>query len=232
MSDEPYTVRNRMLWCGVLVYAVLFPAGTACAGDADDTLGPSTWQGGYTGSEYYDHPGYSSFGYLDPGYAFTLATMPGIPGYDIGGYGMHGYRSGGYGYPGYEQPGYGYPRFGMSDYGYSGYGYGTGASGYYAPSFNDSDAARAADQRYIRQLEERIRELEKANQRSLSSCGERSGYSAFSPYPGNQPAHKTQWSWYAGQPANQSPWSQPESFSEYPTYQPSYGVQPTYRFSQ
>jgi hypothetical protein len=222
MSDEPYTVRNRMLCCGGLVCAVLLPPGTACAGDADETLGPSTWQGSYKGSEYYDYPGYSSFGYLDPGYAFTLATMPGNPGYDVGGYGMRGYGRGGYGYPG----------FGVSDYGYSGYGYGLGASGYYASSCNDSDAARAADQRYIRQLEERIRELEKANQRSLPSCGERSGYSAFSPYPGNQPAHKTPWSWYTGQPANQSPWSQPEGYSEYPTYQPSYGVQPTYRFSQ
>jgi hypothetical protein len=229
MSDEPCSVRIRVLRCSGPACTVLLLAAPVCAHDVDDTPDSSTWQGGYpgngySGSEYYAYPGYRAWGYIDPGYAGSLGTISASSLYDIGSYGLYGHGWGGYGDPGYGLSGYGYPGLG--------YGLGPGAYDDYVHSFSESAASRAADQRYIRQLEERIGKLEKASRESRSFYGERSSQWTLPPYPGNQLSFGAPEAGYAGQSGN--PWSRSwlDSQGEYPTYQPSYGGPPVYRFRQ
>ncbi|MGD2055354.1 MAG: hypothetical protein PVJ15_00995 [Gammaproteobacteria bacterium] len=219
-----------MSGCSGPVCAILLLAGPACAHDIDDTPGYSTWEGGYpgigySGTGYYGYPGYGAWGYIDPGYAASLGTISANPLYDIGGYGLYGLGWDGYGYPGYGLSGYGYPGFD--------YGPGPGAHGDYASPYSESGVSGSVDQRYIRQLEERIRKLEKAGKQSLKPYSERSSQWAVSPrYSDKQPAYQEPWSGYYGQSGN--PWSRSwqDNQGEYPTYQPSYGGPPTYRFRQ
>jgi hypothetical protein len=222
MSLEPYAVPIRVTYCGGLAWLAWLLAGAALVSHADDMPDSSAWRGDDPGSGYYGYSGYGAQGYLDPGYALTLGTMSTRPLYDTGGYGLYGHGWGGYGYPGYGTSGYGYP----------GYGYGPGAYDDYMPPSSASADSRALDQRYIRQLEERIRKLEKASQGSLPSYSERSSQWAVSPYPGKQPSFEAPGAGYAGQSGN--PWSGAwqDSQGEYPTYQPSYGGPPAYRFRQ
>ena len=215
-------MRNRVIFCGVAACVAWLQSGTAVADPADDTLGTSAWTRDYLASGYYGYPGYGTLGDLDPGYAASLGTLHGLPFPDTGGYGLHGLGWGGYGYSGYGLYGYGYP----------GYGYGTGAYDYPAGPYGESASARDADRRYIRQLEERIRKLEKASREPQPFYGGRSGQWVFSPSTGKQPAYQAPAAGYSGQSGN--PWldSLRKSQGEYPTYQPNYGASPAYRFGQ
>jgi hypothetical protein len=216
MPDVPYSVSIRGAWCRGLVFAIVLFAGRANAYDVDNTLDPSAWPDGFSGGDYYSYPGYGALGYLDPGYAFSLATGYANPAYDAGGYGSQGFGGSGYGYPAYGRP-----------------GYGPDDRGNYAPSYGESDTVPAVNRQYIRQLEERVRKLEKANEQTLPPYSERYTPSVFStPNPGNQPAYTAPGAGYAGQPGRQGSGSQASSNDEYPTYQPRYGGPPTYQFRQ
>jgi hypothetical protein len=206
-----------------LAAAGLLLAGTASAYDFDNPVDPSASLDDDAGGDYYRFPGLGTSGYLDPGYAFSVAAGYGDPGYDIGGYGLRGNGVGGYGYPG---------GYGLSGYGDPGYGYGLGARGYYTPSSGAPESAPAADRGYIRRLEERIRKLENANKQSLPPYGERYGTSALPPYHGEQPGNEAPAASYFGQPQFKGAGSQGDSHTDYPTYQPTYAGQPTYQFRQ
>lgn len=226
MLDVPYTLRIRGVWRSGLALAVLLFAGTVNAYDIDNTPDSSAWTDGYPVGEYYDYPGYGAMGYLDPGYAFSLATEYGSPVYDTGGYGARGYE-GGYG---------GYPAYGLSGYGYPVPGNGRGVRGRYAPPYGDSGSVPAANLEYIRQLEERVRKLEKANEQTneqtLPPYKGKYSQPVFPPYPGNQSAYEAPGAGYPGQPGHRSPGSRAGGNGEYPIYQPRYGGPPTYQFRQ
>jgi predicted nucleic acid-binding Zn ribbon protein len=223
MSKEPDRVRNNMRVCSGPACAALLLSGAAVVVHADDTPDSSAWPADDSGRGYYGYSDYGVPGYLDPGYAATLGTINTGPLYGIGGYGLYGHGWGGYGYPGY----------GLSGYGYPGYGYGIGAYDNYASRYGESAASRAVDQRYIRQLEERIRKLEKASREPRPFYGARASQWTLSTYPGNQPSFGAPEGGYAGQSSG-NPWSRSwqDSQGEYPTYQPSYGSPPAYRFRQ
>jgi len=208
-----------------LAAAGLLLAGTANAYDFGNPGDPYASPDDYAGGDYYRFPGIGTSGYLDPGYAFSVAAGYGDPGYDIGGYGRRDYGVGGYGYPG---------GYGLSGYGDPSYGYGSvpGARGYYAPPSGAPESAPAADRGYIRRLEERIRKLENANKQSLPAYGERNSSPALPPYHGEQPGYKASAAGYFGQPEIKGASPQGGNHTDYPTYQPTYGGQPTYQFRQ
>jgi hypothetical protein len=203
-----------------LASAILLLAGAACADDVDNLLDP-LGQSGYTERGYYGYPGYGALGYLDPGYAFVLATGYGNPLYDAGGNDWRGNDGAGDTYPGY----------GRSGYENSGYGYGPDSRGYYASSYSDPGASRAADQRHIRQLEERIRKLEQASQQPLPPYREASSQTTFT-FPASKSTYEAPTADNEGESVYQWPGSRPAGHTEYPTYQPSYGSPPTYQFRQ
>ena len=221
MSEEPFTVRNRLMSYG-LAAAGLLLAGTASAYDFGNPVDSAASPDDYAGGDYYRFPGIGTSGYLDPGYAFSATEGHGYPGYDIGGYGLRGNGSGGYGYPGY----------GLSGYGDTGYGSVLGARGYYAPRSGAPDSAPAADRNYIRRLEERIRKLENANKQSLPAYGVRYDNSPLPPYNGGHPGYEAPAAGYFGQPEIKGANPQGGNHTDYPTYQPTYGGQPTYQFRQ
>jgi hypothetical protein len=226
MLEVPYTLRIRGMWRNGLALAVLLFAGTVNAYDVDNTPESSAWTDEYPGGDHYDYPGYGALGYLDPGYAFSLATEYGSPAYDTSGYGAHGY-GGDYG---------GYPAYGPSGYGYPVPGNGRGVRGNYASPYGESGSIPAANLEYIRQLEERVRKLEKANQQTneqtLPPYNGKYSQPAFSPYPGNQSAYEAPGAGYPGLPAHRSSGTRAGGNGEYPTYQPRYGGPPTYQFRQ
>ncbi len=196
-------------------------AGTAGAYDVDNTVDPSAWQDGYGGGDYYRAPGYGGLGLADPGYAFSAA----YDGYGYPGYGLRDYDGGG---------GYGYSSHGFSGYGSPGYGgYGPVTRSYYSPAYAGApDSAAAADRAYIRQLEERIRKLENANKQSLPAYGEQLSSPALPAFNAAQPVYEAPAAGQFGQPNYPGKASPRGSHSEYPTYQPSYQVPPTYQFRQ
>jgi hypothetical protein len=218
MPEKPYTARNWKRGCSGLAAAVLLFAGAAGAYDGDTTVDSGAWLDGYGLGDPYRSPGpdYGALGLVDPGYAFSPYDV-----YGYTGYGVRDYGGGGYGYSGH----------GFSDYPYPGYGSVTRR--YYSPAYAGApDATAAADRRYIRRLEERIRKLENANQQSQPAFGERLTSPVSPSFNAVLPAYEAP---AAGQPGKSSypgTGSPQGGYSEYPTFQPSYGGQPTYRFGQ
>jgi hypothetical protein len=208
-----------------MAMAVLLFAGTAGAYDFDDIRDPAAWQDSYRGGDFYpsSDPVYGGLRLLDPGYAFSAYDVYGYPGSgvrDVGGVG-------GYGYPGQAFSGYGYPGYGY------GSDYGPITRSYSLPSYADvPNSSAAADRAYIKQLEERIRKLENANKQSMPAYVERSNNPAMSSFSADQPAFVAPAAGQFGQPTYPGTGSSRGSHSEYPTFQPSFGGPPTYRFRQ
>jgi hypothetical protein len=210
-----------------MVATGLLLAGTAGAYDFDDMADPSAWPDGYGGGDYYraPDPDYGGLRLLDPGYAFSAYDVYGYPGSGVRDYG----GTGGYGYPGHGLSGYGYPGYG---YGY-GSGYGPITRSYSSPSSAGApNSAAAAERDYIRRLEERIRKLENANKESLPSFGEGSNSPASPSFNAVMPAYEPPAAGQFGQPNYPGTGSTYGSHTEYPTFQPSYGGTPAYRFRQ
>jgi hypothetical protein len=212
MSEKPYTARNWKWVFSGMVTAGLLLAGTAFAYDFDGMADSSAWQDGYGGGDYpANDPDYGGLRLLDPGYAFSVYDVYGYPGSGVRDYG----GAGGYGYPGY------------------GSSYGPITRSYSSPAYTGAaDSTAAADRAYIRQLEERIRKLENANKQSLPFYGQRSNNPAMSSFSAGQPAYEAPAAGQFGQSTYPATGSPAGSSSEYPTYQPSYGSPPMYRFRQ
>jgi len=213
-----------------MAVAGLLLAGSAGAYAFDDLAGTSLEQDGYGAGDYYlvPDPDYGGLGLLDPGYAFSAYDMYGYPGSGVRDYG----GAGGYGYPDRGYSGYGYPGYGTG-YGH-GSGYGPVTRSYSLPPYTGTaNSVVAADRVYIRQLEERIRKLEKAvNKQSLPAYGERLNSSAWPSSNAAQPLYKAPATGQFGQPTYPPAESSRGSHSEYPVFQPSYGGTPMYRFGQ
>ena len=176
------TYEKTVKWLMVVVAsaALLSGAGNTYAFNFGNMMNPSKWMpgGGNKRYDYYDD--YRG----GPGYGY------GAPGY---GYGAPGY--------GYGTPGYGY---GAPGYGYGAPGYTT--PGYSAPALNPP--ASTSQNAEIKELKQRIKELEDANARPAPSYGAQPGYQQA---PGSS---------YSSQP----------KYGTQPSYgsQPSYGTQPSY----
>jgi len=174
----------KRLVIGVFTAGMVTCAGVASAFNIGNMMNPSKWFGGSRerGYDDYYYGGPGGYGYGPPSY--------GVPGYGGLGYGAPGYGvpGYGYGYPGYAAPGYGAPAY--------------QAPAYSAPS-SSSEAAE------IKQLKERIKELEEANRRSAPSPVEQPSYAPSSGY-GQQLPQYQQAPVYRGQPG-------------YQTSSPSYG---------
>jgi hypothetical protein len=221
MSGKPYTAGNWKWVSGALVLAALLLADSAGAYDFDDMADPATTLDGYGGGDSYpsSDPDYGGLRLLDPGYAFSVYDIYGYPGSGMPDYGGAG--------------GYGYPGNGLSGYGNPGYGYGPITRGYASPSYPGArNSTAAADRAYIRQLEERIRKLETASKQSLPPYGERANTPAWPSYSAGQPTYEAPAAGQFGQPAHTAGGSPRGGYSEYPTFQPSYGGPPTYQFRQ
>jgi hypothetical protein len=206
-----------------MVTGSMLLAGTAGAYDFENTADPSAWQDGYGGGDVYRSadPDYGGLGLLDPGYAFSAA----YDGYGYPGYGLRDYGGSGYGYPGHGFSGYGYPGYGS--------GYGPITRSYSSPPYAGApNSTAAADRAYIRQLEERIRKLENANKQSLPAFGEQLSSPALPAFNAAPPVYEAPAAGQFGQPNYPGKSSPRGSHSEYPTYQPSYQVPPTYQFRQ
>lgn len=163
-------------YCG-LVAATLLLAGNAQAFDFGNMMNPSKWMGGKKGDDdrYYEDygPGYGYPGAYGPGYGagYGEPGYYGAPAYGAPGFGTPGaYGDPGYGAPGYGAPGaYGVPGYGAPGFGAPGYGTDPGYGWSYGPDYNAASRAPApkADSgsaEEIRQLKERIRQLEKTTQ--------------------------------------------------------------------
>lgn len=216
MVGRPDTAKNWRRAGGACLLSAWLLAGSASAYDFDDTTNDAaTTPDGYGGRGVYlsDDPDYGGLRLLDPGYAFSLYDVYGYPDAGVRDYGWNG----NYGYPGY------------GDYG----GYGPVTRGYSSPSYDTAPNPAAANRAYIRQLEERIRKLELANkQRQLPPYGERpnpQSWPSFTPaQPGHAPPAAGQFGQQPAYPTGGS--ADYGGHSEYPTFQPSYGVPPTYQF--
>jgi hypothetical protein len=227
MLEKPVTARNWKRVCGGMVASGLLLAGTAGAYDVDGMADSAAWQNGYGGMDSYpsSDPDYGGLRLLDPGYAFSAYDVYGYPGSGVRDYG----GAGGYGYPDHGVSGFGYPGYGS---GY-GSGYGPITRSYSSPPYSGApNSSAVADRAYIRQLEERIRKLENANKQSLPAYGERSNSPAMTSFSTGQPAYQAPAVGQFGQPNYPGAVSPHGGYSEYPTYQPSYGGPPTYRFRQ
>ena len=223
MPGKSYTARNWITVCRGLVAAGVLLAGSTGAYGFDDMTDPTTWQYGYGNGDSYpaSDPDYGGLRLLDPGYAFSVYDVYGYPGSGARDYG----GSGGYGYPGQGYSGYGYPDAGS--------GYGPITRSYSLPAYGgEPHTSAAADRAYIRQLEERIRKLENASKQSLPAYGERPNSPAMSSFSAPQPAYEAPAAGQFGQPGYPGTASPRGGYSEYPTFQPSYGGPPTYRFRQ
>jgi hypothetical protein len=131
----------------------------------------------------------------------------GGPGY---GYGAPGY--------GYGAPGYGYaPRYGAPPYGAPGYGVAGSAPAYTAPAQSNAPSDTSAQE--IKELKQRIQELEAANARSAPPAygGGQSEYPPVSPGYGEEGGYVPPPS-YSGQSPYQS---SPSSYRSQPRYNPS-----------
>ena len=223
MLEKPFAARNWKQVLSGIIAAGLLLSGTAAAHDVSDMADPSAWQEGYGSEDSYpaNDPDYGGLRLLDPGYAFSAYDVYGYPGSGMRDYGGAG--------------GYGYPVQGYSDYGYPGYGslYGPITRGYTSPSYSGApNSSAAADRAYIRQLEERIRKLEEANKQSLPAYDERPKNPAMSSFSTGQPVYQAPAAGQFGRPNYPGAGSPRGSYSEYPTFQPSYGAPPTYQFRQ
>jgi hypothetical protein len=223
MLEKPVTARNWKQVFSGMVAAGLLLAGTAAAYDVNDMADPSAWQEGYGGGDSYpaNDPDYGGLQLLDPGYAFSAYDVYGYPGSGVRDYG----GAGGYGYPGQGFSGYGYPGLGS--------GYGPITRSYSSPPYSGApNSTVASDRAYMRQLEERIQKLEDANKQSLPAYGGRSNNPAMSSFSTGQPVYEAPAAGQFGRPNYPGAGSPRGSYSEYPTFQPSYGGPPTYQFRQ
>jgi len=221
MTEKPDTARNWKWASRACVLSALLMAGSAGAYDFNAMADPPATQDGYGGGDSYpsNDPDYAGLQLLDPGYAFSV--------YDVYGYPGSGVRDNAW------AGNYGYPGQGMSGYGYPGYGYGPITRSYSLPSNGGTPNSTAASNRaYIRQLEERIRKLEMANQQQpMPAYGERMNTPAWPSVSPAQPAYEAPAAGQFGQqPAYPGAGTVRGGHSEYPTFQPSYGVPPTYQF--
>jgi hypothetical protein len=223
MLEKPVTVRNwKLVFSGLVATGLLF-ADTAAAYDANGMTDPSAWQEVYGGGDSYpaNDPDYGGLRLVDPGYAFSAYDVYGYPGSGARDYGGTG--------------GYGYPGQGLYSYGNPGYGslYGPITRSYSSTPYTGApNSIVAADRAYIRQLEERIRKLEEANKKSLPAYGERPNNPAMSSFSTDQPVYEAPAAGQFVRPNHPGAGSSHGGYSEYPTFQPSYGSPPTYRFRQ
>lgn len=219
MSGKRDQVRIWGMARGTWLLSALLVAGSAGGYGLGEKVNPDTAPDGYgVGDAYlFNDPDYGGLRLLDPGYAFSV--------YDVYGYPGSGFRD--YGWPGnYGNSGYG---------GYPDYGYGSATRSYaFPPSYSGGvpNSSAAADRAYIRQLEERIRKLELANQQQqLPPYGVRPNVQSWTSFSPNQPGYEPPAAGQFGQrPARSGGGAGYGSHPDYPIFQPSYGGPPTYQF--
>jgi hypothetical protein len=217
MSGKPDTARNWKRAGGAWLLSALLLVGSAGAYDFEEATDAPATLDGYGERDAYpsNDPDYGGLRLLDPGYAFSVYDIYGYPGAGVRDYGWAG--------------NYGYPAHG----GYPGYGYGPVTRSNSSPPYGDApNSGVTSDRAYIRQLEERIRKLELANkQQQLPPYGARPNIQSWPQFNPTQPGYEPPAAGQLGQQPT-DPGGNPgySGHSDYPTFQPSYGGPPTYRF--